>query len=214
MPFKFQLGANRVIQVGIWSRSSPCHSWFLPFLYKHIIYQGCWHFQNNHYYHHCNAPDYINDNCYCRDMRRGSLECAGLEGIHKKYALYRIFSECKVIYVFLQRRNTDSLGSTGDGIWRARRSKCKFCVCFYNTFVLWGCFHVLLFTVIHFDKTFVVWRWFLCFFSSRNICGILGDSGWSNSPFRRWASLNQWWTTSSWDKGVITRKLWCVGLVG
>ena len=32
------------------------------------------------------------------------------------------------------------------------------------SFVLWGCFHVLLFTVIHFDKTFVVWRWFLCVF--------------------------------------------------
>ena len=48
---------------------------------------------------------------------------------------------------------------------------------------------------------------FVCFFLSQNICGVSGDSGWSNSPFHRWASLNQWWTTSSWDKGVITKEL-------
>ena len=51
----------------------------------------------------------------------------------------------------------------------------------------------------------------VCFF--QNICGVSGDSGWSNSPFHRWASLNQWWTASSWDKGVITREIWCFSLV-
>ena len=81
------------------------------------------------------------------------------------------------------------------------------------SFVLWGCFHVLLFTVIHLTKHLWCEGDFCVFFSSQNICGVSGDSGWSNSPFHRWASLNQWWTTSSWDKGVITRKLWCVGLV-